>query len=48
MMKKSKMVGSVGLALAILFNVTIFILPAEVEAKTKTVVIELTFRTISA
>ena len=40
MMKKSKMVGSVGLVLAILFNVTIFMLPAEAEAKTKAVVIE--------
>jgi len=33
MMKRSKMVGSVGLALAILFYVTIFMLPAEAEAK---------------
>jgi len=38
MMKKSKMVGSVGLVLAILFNVTISMLPA--EAKTKAVAIE--------
>jgi small nuclear ribonucleoprotein (snRNP)-like protein len=40
MMKKSKMVGSVGLALAILFNVTIFMLPTEAKAKTKVVAIE--------
>ena len=40
MMKKSKMVGSVGLALTILFYVTIFMLPAEAEAKTKAVAIE--------
>ena len=40
MMKRSKMVGSVGLALAILFYVTIFMLPAEAEAKSKVVAIE--------
>jgi len=40
MMKRSKMVGFVGLALAILFYVTIFMLPAEVEAKSKVVAIE--------
>jgi small nuclear ribonucleoprotein (snRNP)-like protein len=40
MMKKSKMVGSVGLALTILFYVTIFMLPTEAEAKTKVVAIE--------
>jgi DNA-binding NarL/FixJ family response regulator len=31
MLKKSKMVGSVGLVLAILFNVTTFMLPAEAK-----------------
>ena len=40
MMKKSKMVGSVGLALTILFYVTILMLPTEVEAKPKVVAIE--------
>ena len=40
MMKKSKMVGSVGLALTILFYVTVFMLPAEAEAKTEVVAIE--------
>ena len=40
MMKRSKMVGSVGLALATLFYVTIFMLPTEVEAKSKVVAIE--------
>ena len=40
MMKRSKMVGSVGLALAILFYVTIFMLPAEAEAKAKVVAIK--------
>jgi small nuclear ribonucleoprotein (snRNP)-like protein len=40
MMKGSKMVGSVGLALTILFYVTILMLPTEVEAKTKVVAIE--------
>ena len=33
MTKRSKMVGSMGLALAILFYVTIFILPTEAGAK---------------
>ena len=32
-MRKSKMVGSVGLALSILFYVTILVLPMKVEAK---------------
>jgi len=40
MMKRSKMVGSVGSALAIVFYVTIFMLPAEAEAKSKVVAIE--------
>ena len=40
MMKRSKMVVSVGLALAIVFYVTIFMLPTEVEAKSKVVAIE--------
>ncbi len=40
MMKKSKMVGSVGLALTILFYVTIIMLPTEAEAKSKVVPIE--------
>ena len=40
MMKKSKMVGFVGLALAILFTLTVFILPAEAEAKSEVVAIE--------
>ena len=40
MMKKSKMVGSVGLALTILFYVTILMLPTEVEAKPNVVAIE--------
>ena len=40
MMKKSKMVGSVGLALTILFYVTILMLPTEAEAKPKVVAIE--------
>lgn len=39
-MRKSKMVGSVGLALSILFYVTILVLPMEVEAKAKVVTIE--------
>jgi len=34
------MVGSVGLALAILFYVTIFMLPTKAEAKSKAVAIE--------
>jgi len=40
MMKRSKMVGSVGLVFAILFYVTIFMLPTEAEAKSKIVAIE--------
>ena len=40
MTKRSKMVGSVGLALAIVFFVTVFILPTEAEAKSKVVAIE--------
>jgi small nuclear ribonucleoprotein (snRNP)-like protein len=40
MMKKSKMAGSVGLALAILLNVTMFMLPTEANAKTKVVAVE--------
>jgi len=40
MMNRSKMVGSVGLALAILFYVTICMLPAETEAKSKVVAIK--------
>ncbi len=40
MMKRSKMVGSLGLALAILFYVTIFMLPMEAEAKSKVVAIK--------
>ena len=40
MFKKSMMVGSVALALTILFYVTILMLPTEVEAKTKVVAIE--------
>ncbi len=40
MMKRSKMVGSVVLALAILFYVTIFMLPTEAEAKSKVVAIK--------
>jgi len=40
MMKRSKMVGFVGLALAILFYVTVFMLPTEVEAKSKVVAIK--------
>lgn len=40
MMKKSKMVGSAGLVLAILLNVTIFMLPTEATAKTKVVAVE--------
>ena len=40
MMRKSKMVGSVGLAFTILFYVTILVLPMEVKAKTKVVAIE--------
>ena len=39
-MKKSKMIGSVGLALTILFYVTILMLPREAEAKPKVVAIE--------
>ena len=40
MMKKSKMVGTVGLALTILFYVTILMLPTEAVAKPKVVAIE--------
>jgi len=40
MMKRSKVAGPVGLALAILFYVTIFMLPAEAEAKSKVVAIK--------
>ena len=40
MMKRSKMVGFVGLALAIVFYVTIFMLPTEAAAKSKVVAIE--------
>jgi len=40
MMKKSKMVGSVGLVLVIVFYVTIFMLPTEAEAKSKVVAIK--------
>ena len=39
-MKSSTMIGSWGIALVILFSVTIFMLPAEAEAKTKVVAIE--------
>ena len=40
MMKIPKMIGLVGLALTILFYVTILILPSEAEAKSKVVTIE--------
>ena len=40
MIKKSKMVGSVGLALTILYYVAVFMLPAEAEAKTEVVAIK--------
>ncbi|MCP4681782.1 MAG: hypothetical protein GY864_05595 [Desulfobacterales bacterium] len=40
MMKKLKMIGSVGFALTVLFYVTILMPPTESEAKTKTVAIE--------
>ena len=40
MMKRSKMVGSVGLVLAIAFYVIIFMLPTEAEAKSKVVAIK--------
>lgn len=40
MMKKTTMVGSVGLTLTILFYVTIHMLPTEVAAKPKVVAIE--------
>ena len=40
MMKESKMVGSAGLALTILFYVAVFMLPAVTEAKTTVVAIE--------
>ena len=39
-MKRSKMVGSVGLALTILFIITILMLPTEAVAKPKVVAIE--------
>jgi len=39
-MERSKMVGSVGLVLAILLNVTIVMLPAGAEAKKNAVAIE--------
>ena len=38
--KKSKIVGSVGLTLPILFFLAIFVLPTETEAKSKAVTIE--------
>jgi len=40
MVRKSKMVGSVGLSLTILFYVTILLLPMDAEAKTKVATIE--------
>lgn len=40
MMRKSKIVGSVGFALTILFYVTILVLPMDAEAKAKVVAIE--------
>lgn len=40
MMNKSKMVGSVGLVLTILFYLTIFMLPTDVEAKPKVVAVK--------
>jgi hypothetical protein len=40
MMKKAKMVGSVGLALTILFYVTILMPPTETEAKQEVAAIE--------
>jgi len=40
MMKRSKVVGFVGVALAILLYATIFLLPMEVEAKSKVVAIK--------
>jgi len=40
MLKKSVMVGSVALALTILFYITILVLPTEVEAKSKIVAVE--------
>ncbi len=39
-MRKTKMFGSMGLALTILFYITILVLPVEAEAKTKVVSIE--------
>ena len=39
-MRKTRLVGSVGLALTVLFYVTIFVSPMEAEAKTKVVAIE--------
>ncbi len=40
MMRKLKMAGSIGLALTILFYLTILVLPVEADAKTKVVAIE--------
>ncbi|MBI4776953.1 MAG: hypothetical protein HY788_22695 [Deltaproteobacteria bacterium] len=40
MMKKSKMAASVGLALTMLFYLTLFVLPTETEAKSEVVAIE--------
>jgi small nuclear ribonucleoprotein (snRNP)-like protein len=40
MMKKSRMVGFVGSALAILFAVTIFMPPAETQAKSEVVAVQ--------
>ena len=40
MTKKSRMVGSVGLTLAVVLCVTVFMLPTEAEAKSKVVAIE--------
>ncbi len=40
MLKKTKVVGSIGLALTVVFYVTILILPAEVEAKPQVVAVE--------
>ena len=40
MMKKAKMMSSVGITLTILFYTAVFMLPTEVEAKPKVVAIE--------
>lgn len=40
MVQQSKLVGSVGLALSILFYLTILVLPMDLEAKTEVVAIE--------